>query len=116
MKKWIIALALLAGAVDAKELERPLIVGHIANQAGGEITLTMRSTAKCREQDAVFVYIRDPGGRVSLIGCWRLVGETIFVFWDDGDTYSYPLDALRMTPEWLRYMEQERAEEKGATT
>ncbi len=56
----------------------------------------MRSTAKCREQDAVFVYIRDPGGRVSLIGCWRLVGETIFVFWDDGDTYSYPLDALQV--------------------
>jgi len=107
---------LLAGAAVAAELERPLIVGHIANQAGGEITLTMRSTAKCREQDAVFVFVRDPGGRVSLIGCWRLVGETIFVFWDDGDTYSYPLDALRMTPEWLRYMEQERAEEKGATT
>lgn len=114
MKKWIIALALLAGASSAAE--RPLIVGHIANQAGGEITLTMRTTAKCREHKAVFVYVRDSGGRVSLIGCWRLEGETIFVFWDDGDTYSYPLDALRMTDEWLRYMEQERAEEKGATT
>ncbi len=49
--------------------------------------------------------------RPSLIGCWRLEGETIFVFWDDGDTYSYPLDALRMTDEWLRYLEQQRAEE-----
>lgn len=109
MKKWIIALALLAGASSAAE--RPLIVGQIANQAGGEITLTMRTTAKCREHQAVFVYVRDSGGRVSLIGCWRLEGETIFVFWDDGDTYSYPLDALRMTDEWLRYMEQERAQE-----
>jgi hypothetical protein len=107
---------LLAGAVDAKELERPLIVGHIANQAGGQITLTMRTSKKCAQQEAVFAYIRDPGGRISLIGCWKMQGEDIFVFWDDGDVFSYPLDSLQMTDDWLRYMEQEAAREKGATT
>lgn len=114
MKKWIIALALLAGASSAAE--RPLIVGHIDNQAGGEITLTMRVTAKCLERKAAFVYVRDAGGRISLTGCWKVDGETIFVFWDDGDVFSYPFEALQMTTEWLRFMEQQRAEEKGATT
>lgn len=107
---------LLAGAAVAAELERPAVVGHIANQAGGQITLTMRTSKKCAQQEAVFAYVRDPGGRISLIGCWKMHGEDVFVFWDDGDVFSYPLESVQMTEEWLRYTEQEAAREKEATT
>jgi hypothetical protein len=95
--------ALLLTCAPARAAETPAIVGTIANRAGGEIVLTMRATKDCTKQEGVFVYIRNDGGKVSSTGCWRVDDTTIFVFWDDGEVYTYPAEAVRFTEEWLEY-------------
>lgn len=101
MKKWIIALALLAGTGSAAE--KPTIVGTIANQAGGQIVLTFSGTKECAPRQMLFVYVRDAGGKISLSGCWRIEGDSVYVFWEDGDVYEYDGLEIQFTEAWLRY-------------
>lgn len=119
MKKLTRALA-VAGVLllgpRATAQEAPPVIGTITNRAGGEIVFTTRSTSKCSKQEARFAYIRDDGGKISLLGCWRIDGEQVFVFWDDGDTYSYPMDAIRFTEEWIRYSEAKDRGRGGPST
>lgn len=119
MKKLTRALAvagvlLLGPRATAQEV--PAVIGTLPNRAGGEIVFTTRVTRSCSKQEAIFAYIRDEGGKISLAGCWRIDGEQVFVFWDDGDVYSYPLNTIRFTEEWIRYSEAKDRGRQGAKT
>jgi hypothetical protein len=110
MKKWIIALALLVGAVNAKELERPSIVGTIKNRAGGSIVLTMRFPKDCSDKGMAFAYVRDDGGKISETGCWKAEDTSIYVFWSDGQVFEYDGLNIEFTEEWLKYMKSQGVE------
>lgn len=106
MKRYLIALALLIGTVTAAET--PPIVGTIANRAGGQIVLTMRSTSDCAKKEAVFVYTRDEGGKVSAVGCWKVDGESIWVFWADGEIYEYPAASIEWSEAWIEHIRKRK--------
>jgi hypothetical protein len=98
MKKLVaLALALIATAAIATEL--PYVFGTIKNQAGGEIVLT---TSDCPTKNGgdFFVFTRSPEGKIGLTGCWSNIDKHIYVFWSDGDTYTYPIAAIEVSEEF----------------
>jgi hypothetical protein len=105
-KAFIIGLS-LAGAVAVADT-KPSIVGTIANEAGGQIVLASSTTKGCSKRDLMFAYTRSPGGKIGATGCWRLDGESVFVFWDDGDVYEYDGLGIRFTDAWIKWMESQR--------
>lgn len=96
----------MAGAAVAAD--KPTIVGTIANQAGGQIVLAFSSTKECAAKQMMFVYARSAGGKIGPTGCWRIEGESIWVFWADGEVYEYDGLQIQYTDAWLRWMESQR--------
>lgn len=96
--KWLAVL--MVSTAWAKE--PPMIFGTIENKAGGHIVFTSRPCP--RDDDKRFVFIRDEGGRVSSTGCWVYKDRIFWVFWADGDVFSYDLDAFDVSPEFEAHM------------
>jgi hypothetical protein len=95
MKRTIATLMLIPALVTAKEL--PLIVGTIPNRDNAKITFTTFK-GDCTGNDRT-VYTQKSGGKVVASGCYRVVGEEMFVIWADGEIYTYPFDAITLSPE-----------------
>ena len=98
--KWL-WVALLSTSAIAQNFS---IIGHIRNEAGGEITLSTENlNCKSDERSA---FIREKGGKIGEFGCWRLIQDQIWIRWSAGDVYAYDLGALITTPEFDRYISQ----------
>lgn len=104
MKK-LLAIALCVVSVAAIAQRMPTIIGYVKNKANGEITFTTEQ-GHCNRDSGLLAYIRDNGGRIAMVGCWRMVDSEVFVVWSDGDLFSYGGDAIQFTEEWLRYSER----------
>jgi hypothetical protein len=100
MKK-AMAILLTVPAVAAAEM--PVIVGTIPNKDNSKITFTTYQ-GECKKGDRT-VYTQNKGGRVTLVGCYRFIGEEMMVFWSDGDVYTYPAAALTLTAEMEAYVQ-----------
>ena len=108
MNRSSLLIGFLAAISVAVAADKPTIVGTIANEAGGQIVLASSTTKDCDKQGRMFVYTRSAGGKIGLTGCWRLDGESVFVFWDDGEVYEYDALAIRFTDAWVRWIESRR--------
>lgn len=105
MRKWILLAVLFCSEVVAQGM--PIIVGVIRNRAQGEITFTSET---CKADPSMsFAFIRDDGGKLSLGGCWKLVGYNVIVKWSDGDIYSYPVENVQFTSEYNEWYEKNRS-------
>ncbi len=96
MKLAAIVLALVSAVASAKDVT---IIGTLKTQAGGLITFTSVK-GSCPDNQLV-AYIRSNGGKVAITGCFSLVDDQLFVLWSDGDLYTYPMDNIEWTPEFL---------------
>lgn len=105
MKRSLLLIGFLAAISVAVAADKPTIVGTIANKAGGQIVLAASTTNECSKREMLFAYTRSSGGKVDLTGCWRLDGESVYVFWDDGEVYEYDGLAIRFSDAWVRWME-----------
>jgi hypothetical protein len=86
----------------------PPIIGYIKNRAGGQIVL---ATEKCStEPDLQFAFVKDDGGKLSLTGCWRMIGEDIIIKWSDNDVFSYPVDSIEFTDSFNQWSERNERE------
>ena len=100
MKRAIAGLLLVPVLAVAQEM--PLIVGTLPNRDNSKITFTSYQ-GKCNKGDWL-VYTQGDGGKVELTGCWRFVGDDMFVVWQDGDVYTYPFLGMTISSEmeaWL---------------
>ena len=92
--------------VAAVAQDMPFILGTIQNRDNANITFTTTQNA-CENNDH-FVYAQSSGGKVSITGCYRLVDDQLMVFWSDGDVFTYPVTALKLSPEMQRRLERSR--------
>lgn len=87
MKKILLAVLLtLSLSVNAA------VVAEAVNQGGGSIALT---DVKCNSIQGAFISYTYLSNGKSLMGCWVVETNRVFIKWDDGDLRSYPLDAFR---------------------
>lgn len=108
MRKWILLFVAMCGTAVAEEA--PTIIGHFKNKASGEITLT---TETCRRDESKrFAFIKNEGGKLSLGGCWVMIDSNVLISWEDGDVYSYPVEAIIFTPEFDEWSERNKAKPK----
>lgn len=99
--KRLIAVALLLGSAVVAAQGMPTIIGHIKSQARGEITFTTEK-GSCADGTNL-AYIQRESGEIYLLGCWRKIGPKIFVTWSDGDVFSYDVEFIQFTEEWMNY-------------
>jgi hypothetical protein len=102
--KRLAALALIPVLAVAQEM--PLIVGTIPNRDNNRITFTTYQ-GDCKGNDKV-VYTQADGGKVTASGCFRFVGDNLFVVWDSGDIYTYPFDNLTLSSEMEAWLNRKR--------
>lgn len=102
MKKLIAVALLLASAVVTAQI--PTIIGHVKGKQNSEITFTTEQ-GSCGEGTRL-AYIQKSGGEIALLGCWRKVGPKVFVTWADGDVYTYDVEFIVFTEEWMNYSNQ----------
>lgn len=98
--KRLAALALIPVLAVAQEM--PPIVGTIPNRDNNRITFTTYK-GECKNNDKL-VYTQADGGQITATGCFRFVGDNLFVVWESGDIYSYPLNSLTLSSDmeaWL---------------
>lgn len=89
----------------------PPIIGSIRNRAQGQIVL---ATEKCSTDPSLqFAFVKDDGGRLSLTGCWQMIGEDIVIRWSDGDVFSYPVGSIEFTDSFNQWSERNRRQ-KGS--
>jgi hypothetical protein len=101
--KKAMAILLTVPAVAAAEM--PVIIGTMPNKDNSKITFTTYQ-GECKKGDRT-VYTQNSGGRVTIVGCYRLIGEELMVFWSDGDVYTYPAAALTLTAEMEAYVQSQ---------
>lgn len=100
MKKLAVFIAFFV--VPAFAQQYPTIIGYITNQLNGRIIFTTEK-GNCREKSSL-VYMTGGGGEILGIGCWYKVDDQLFVNWQKtGDFYSYPIESLIWSDEWLKY-------------
>lgn len=100
VKKIIAILALLAsGSVLAQQ--PPTIIGHINNRDNGQIVFTT-DQGQCNDGTRL-AYIEDDGGKIYTVGCWRKTDNKIFVVWSSGEIFSYNIEKMNFTREWMDY-------------
>lgn len=88
MKKFILALAMLCGSVNATEYwTKP-------TEAGGRIVLTFTKTESCGS--LFFMYIEKSTQEVDY-GCWTVINERIHVRYDSGVRRIYTPD------DWVKH-------------
>lgn len=104
MQKVMAYLAIIPSVVMAQEL--PLIIGTMPNKDNAKITFTTYQ-GECKGNDKV-VFTQADGGKVMLTGCYRLVGDDLFVVWSDGDIYTYPVENLVFSSDAQKYLRNSR--------
>lgn len=70
------------------------------NGGGGEIVLTDSHTDKCTPSQKIAFLTTEEG--FVVFGCWLLQGTYVFVRWEDGEVFAYPLKAFSIIPEPLQ--------------
>lgn len=80
----------------------PTILGTIPNRDNSKITFTTNQ-GECQKGEAL-AYAQFDGGKIGIMGCYRLIDSELFVRWSDGDVYTYHLDNLTFSPEFLDYV------------
>lgn len=103
MKRAALAAAALV-SFPATGAEPPLVVGTIANRAGGQITLTSRQ-GSCKDNEFT-AYIVDDGGQVALWGCWIWLDTQIFVTYSDKTSYTYHILKVQISEEYKSWANQ----------
>ena len=84
----------------------PNILGTIQNEAGGLIIFTTSKAKECKGTER-FVYAKEKNGRVGMGGCYTFLDDKeIVVQWLDGSVYSYNLESLEVTDEFIEYMKR----------
>jgi len=99
--KKLLAIALCVVSVAAIAQQMPTIIGHMRNNDNGQIVFTTEQ-GQCKDGTRL-TYIEGSGGKIYLVGCWRKTDNKIFVVWSDGDIFSYDIDNLNFTREWMDY-------------
>ena len=88
----------------------PSVLGWIRNRAQGQIVLAGETCAA--DPTRRFAFVKDDGGKISLTGCWQMIGDDIFINWSDGDVFSYPIASIEFSPAFNEWYERNR-KEKG---
>lgn len=94
--------ALIPAMAVAQEM--PPILGTIPNRDNNKITFTTLQ-GECKAKDWM-VYTQADGGKISGMGCYRMVGDELFVVWNSGDVYTYSLDSLRLSSEMQTFLQK----------
>lgn len=81
----MVALLLLSLNVSAE------VIAEMLNQGGGTIALTNLPCKSVAGTSVAYSYIKS--GQ-SLLGCWTIEGDRVFIKWDDGDLRSYNAGAF----------------------
>lgn len=89
----------------------PSVLGWIRNRAQGQIVLAGENCAA--EPTRRFAFIKDDGGRISLTGCWQMIGDDIFINWSDGDVFSYPIASIEFSPAFNEWYERNRGKRRN---
>jgi hypothetical protein len=97
-------LALIPAIAVAQEV--PPILGTIPNRDNNKITFTTLQ-GECKPQDRL-VYTQADGGKISAMGCYRMVGDDLFVVWASGDVYSYDIGELRLSSDMQEFMRRQQ--------
>jgi hypothetical protein len=84
--------------------EVPPILGTIPNRDNNKITFTTLQ-GECKADDWM-VYTQADGGRISGMGCYRIIGDDLFVAWNSGDVYTYSLGSLRLSNEMQTFLQR----------
>jgi hypothetical protein len=104
MKRMILAMFLIPTTIAAQNM--PIIVGTVPNRDNSKITFTTYQ-GDCKNNDRV-VYAQADGGKVGMTGCYRIVGEELFVIWSDGEIYTYPWATLTLSREMDKFLRESR--------
>ena len=102
--KAIAVLAVFPAFAIAQEL--PLVIGTVPNQDNSKITFTTYR-GDCTGTDWM-VYAQADGGQVKMTGCYRMIGDELFVVWDDGDIYTYSLQSLSLSTDMRKWLKNKR--------
>ena len=97
-------LALIPAVALAQEM--PLVVGTIPNRDNNRITFTTYQ-GECKGNDRT-VYTQADGGKISDVGCYRIVGDSFFVVWGENDIYTYPMDDMTLSPEMQTFLNRKK--------
>ena len=99
-------IAVLALASMTAMAQMPEIIATMPNRDNSRITFTTIQ-GSC-DTDQKLAYAQSNGGKISILGCYRLIGDQVFVKWSDGDVYTYDVNALTITAEFENYMKNKR--------
>lgn len=83
MRRFLLALLLAATAAHAGT------VATASNKNGGIIVL---SDVKCQGERDLFVAYSTVENSRTLMGCWTMDDNFIFIRWNDGDVRTYPFE------------------------
>lgn len=83
----------------------PPIMGWLPNRDNNKITFTTFQ-GDCKPGNRV-VYTQADGGKVSELGCYRIVGDDLFVVWAEGDVYTYPLANVTLSSEMEAFLNRQ---------
>lgn len=74
------------------------VVATIPNKAGNTIKLTDGKHGDCSGDGWNLAFATGSGGR-TITGCWMYseTAEEIVIVYEDGETYTYPVNSLRLT-------------------
>jgi hypothetical protein len=86
--------------------QMPEIMATMPNRDNSKITFTT-IRGSCDEGERLN-YAQGDGGKIMFLGCYRLVGDQVFVRWADGDVYTYDWENLTLTKEFLDYLGKRR--------
>lgn len=99
-------LALLALISTTAYAQTVNIIGYIPNRDNNRITFT-NYKGNCPDGNKV-VYTQHDGGKIGAVGCFQMIDDQLFVIWNDGDIYTYSIDAFVVSDEFRKYMEKNR--------
>jgi hypothetical protein len=102
MKRAVLALF----PVLAVAQQMPPIMGYLPNRDNNKITFTTFQ-GECKQGNRV-AYTQADGGKISEVGCYRLVGDEIFVVWAEGDVYTYPLGSVTLSSEMEAFLNRQQ--------
>jgi hypothetical protein len=104
MKRTMMVMWLIPAIAVAQDV--PHILGTLPNRDNAKITFTMIQ-GDCKKDDRM-VFTQADGGQITTTGCYRIVGDDLFVIWKDGDIYTYPIDRLTFSLEMDAYLRKGR--------
>ena len=109
MRKFIITIAaLMCAAVAASE--PPQIVGHIPMAQGGKLVL---GSTPCSDKSERFEgYLQSANGKILLMLCWVRVESELFVVYEDGDRYTYPVAEVQFTKAFREWADKRTGQRK----